>query len=86
MKSYICTCGKNAYHEYETEKAIGFEKVTGLSHANSGRKYFPKSKIKVDFEKYANTDRVEIIIPLWLFNDISKNVILTDLEIDGYME
>lgn len=79
---YSLTCHITTFKRFETEKAIGFKVCTGVSHSNIGMKYFPKSKIQINYNKYADPNTVEIIVPDWLMRDISKNSYLDMVEID----
>jgi hypothetical protein len=71
---------KTAY--IETAKAIGFTMTTGVTGRNTGVKWFPKSKIQMNFGKYADQNTVEIIVPDWLMKNINAKNRLECAEIE----
>lgn len=79
-KEYAVRCHPSVYRE--TEKAIGFTLVTGLTGARIGMKYFPKSQITINKGKYAAPEDVEIIIPAWLMEGINSKCRLECAEVE----
>lgn len=70
-KTYTIDCQKSAY--FETEKAIGFKVISGVTGKDCGFKWLPKSRIIImSGAEVGNVDinRMAIIVPSWLLKEL----------------
>ena len=70
-KAYTIDCQKSAY--FETEKAIGFKVISGVTGKDCGFKWLPKSRITImSGAEVGNVDinRMSIVVPAWLLKEI----------------
>lgn len=71
MKTFKLTFHKTMPRE--TEKAIGFNVISGASNQCIGIKWLPKSKIVYTGKKFGCPNTVEIEVPSWLLDSFAHS-------------